>query len=239
MHDYQFYVSRENFQKKFVYLKDNEFRHCCRVLRKNEGDIINVFDGTGNVYQVKIIELNKDSAKCEIEKQIEYDISENPEIILGVGLVKTKALDILITQAVSLGIREFYPIQSEHSIKQNFNKERYLKKSLESVKQSGGIIIPEIHDPVNFETWIEKTNDIEMKIIALQEDSKPISQVISFNKKIKKTAVVIGPEGGFSNNEINSAKQSGFIPINIFENRLRTELAVTSVIASIYALQRR
>ena len=143
MHDYHFYSSRENIDENFISLVNNEFKHCCRVLRKNIGDEVDIFDGTGKLYEAEIVEISKNYAKCKILKTNFVDNTSNMKIHLGVGLVKSKALDIIVDQAVSLGISAFYPVETEHSIKKSFNLDRYEKKALESVKQSGQLILPD------------------------------------------------------------------------------------------------
>jgi len=231
MHDYHFYSSKENINGNIISLIDNEFKHCCRVLRKNIGDHVEIFDGTGKIYETKIGEISKNHAKCEIINTTEIDMTSQLKIHLGVGLVKSKALDLIVDQAVSLGISSFYPIETEHSIKKSFNLERYEKKALESVKQSGQLILPKIKDVLNFHQWMNTIEKIENKLICYQHSDIHLNNVGIEN--LKELVLFIGPEGGFSDNEIIMAKENGFKTINLIPTRLRTELAVTTALAGI------
>jgi len=231
MHDYHFYSPVENIDGNSISLVDSEFKHCCRVLRKNIGDQVDVFDGTGKLYVAEIVEISKNYAKCNIIKTETVDCLINLKIHLGVGLVKSKALDIIVEQAVSLGITSFNPVETEHSIKKSFNLDRYEKKALESIKQSGQLILPQINDLMSFDQWLKSIENIENKLICYQHSDYKFNDIAIEN--FDEIALFIGPEGGFSENEISIAKNNGFKTINLIPTRLRTELAVTTALAGI------
>lgn len=231
MHDYHFYSSQENINGKYISLIDNEFKHCCRVLRHNVGDHVDIFDGTGKLYKAKIVEISKNYAKCEVLNTNFVDISGKLRIHLGVGLVKSKALDIIVDQSVSLGISSFYPVETEHSIKKSFNLERYEKKVLESIKQSGQLVLPKIKEPLSFDQWLKSVENIENKLICYQHSENQLKNIDIEN--IDEIALFIGPEGGFSETEIKLAQKNGFKTVNLYSNRLRTELAVITALAGI------
>ncbi len=237
MHQYHFYTSKENIDNNFAFIVDNEFKHCCRVLRHKIGDEIEIFDGSGSLYEAKIIEIGKNQARCKITKIIKNVDSGVQKVHLAVGLVKTKALDLIIEQACSLGIYAFYPVETEHSIKKEFNLQRYEKKALESIKQSGKLSLPVINDVISFDDWQKEVKDVKTKLICYQHSTKLLNKIELSN--IDELAIFIGPEGGFSRDEIESAESEGFQTVNLFDGRLRTELAVTTALAGVYTLQRR
>ena len=237
MHDYRFFVDRENIYSHDLILVNEEFKHCCCVLRYGIGDKVTVFDGTGIVYKTEIMNVSKNQVQCKILEKTYQTTNNRLNVHLAVGLVKSKSLDLIIEQACSLGIFSFYPVETEHSIKKNFNYDRYIKKAIESIKQSGNTILPKINSIVSFNELIDKTKDIETKLICYQHSEIRMSQIEFCN--IKKLLVFIGPEGGFSQNEINYSITNGFQSINIFDNRLRVELAVTTTLAGIHTLYRR
>lgn len=236
MHDFQFYIPPEKVRNKLVTFDGEEYRHCCRVLRKNRGDVVKVFDGYGFHYNVRILNIYKSYAEGEIIKSYPKEKSVFPEVILGVGAVKNSALDTIVSQVSSLGVAHFYSLLTRHSVKRGFKKERFERIAIESVKQCGSAYLPKIHDKVGFDNWLNITQDEKLKLIAEQGSSMSLLKVMDEMKNIDKVAVMIGPEGGFSDDEIKTAKGNGFIPVNISKRRLRTELAVIVLLANIYSL---
>ena len=237
MHDYHFFTPKENINNSTLSITDNEFKHCCRVLRNKEGDKVDVFDGSGKLYETEIISIGKNEAKCKILKTIESENTDKLKIHLAVGLVKSKALDLIIEQACSLDIYAFYPVETEHSIKKDFKLDRYEKKALESIKQSGSLFLPKINDVMNFDQWLKQSQNISNKLICYQHAEQFLKSINI--TELTEMAVFIGPEGGFSQDEIKTAEKEGFQTVNLFDGRLRTELAVTTALAGIHTLNRR
>ncbi len=239
MHDFQFYIPPEKINDNLVTINGEEYRHCCRVLRKNRGDIIKVFDGYGFHYGVRILNIYENYAEGKIIKSYPKEKSIFPELFLGVGTVKNSTLDTIVNQVSSLGVAHFYSLLTRHSVKRGFKKERFKKIAIKSVKQCGSAYLPEIHDQINFDDWLDFTHNIKLKLIAEKDNSMPLLKVVNRVENIGEIAVMVGPEGGFSSNEIKTAEANGFIPVNISERRLRTELAVVVMLANIYPLDLR
>jgi len=233
MHDFQFYIPPEKINDNFVTINGEEYRHCFRVLRKNSGDIIKVFDGYGFRYDIRILNIYENYAEGKIVKSYPKEKNISPEIILGVGIVKNSALDTIVSQMSSLGVAHFYPLLTRHSIKRGFKRERFEKIAIESVKQCGSAYLPEIYNQINFDEWLYVTHNTELKLIAEKDNSMPLL-VVNGVENIGEIAVMVGSEGGFSSNEVKTAEANGFIPVNISERRLRTELAVVVMLANIY-----
>jgi 16S rRNA (uracil1498-N3)-methyltransferase len=237
MHDYHFFASEEDITEDLILLKDKEFTHCCRVLRYKSGDKISIFDGNGRIYETEIATVGKNEARCKILNLQQKNRENSLQIHLAVGLVKSKALDLIVEQACSLGISTFYPVETEHSVKKNFNHDRYVKKALESIKQSGQWFLPEIHDVMSFGHWLQRAEKLPKKLIGYQHSQNYLNK-IDFTGTTE-LGVFIGPEGGFSEDEIHIAESRGFHTVNLFDGRLRTELAVTTALAGINTLTRR
>ncbi len=234
MHEYLFFCSPDRIDNNKLSLVDAEFKHCCRVLRHKVGDEIDVFDGTGTLYHAKIIKIGKHIASCKILKR--SIVNKNKFTIhLAVGLVKSKALDLIVSQATSLGITSFTPLATEHSIKRKFNHARYQKKMLEAIKQSRQLTLPRINNIMSLSEWHNRYDITDLKLVGYQHADKSLPTFIT--GKTKSVALVIGPEGGFTNSELKSVKKVGFQAVNINKNRLRTELAVTATLSGIHILK--
>jgi len=233
MHHYYFYVSTENISNNTATLTGDDFRHCVQVLRKKAGDEVSVIDGNGNIVHTIIQEVTRTSCNCRILTKETQPKALKTDIVLGFGIVKTKALELLIRDATALGVTDMVPLQTIHSIKQSLNVERAQKIAVESIKQSGNYYLPKIKKPQSLSKWLGGLTADTVKIVCAQESHRKISELLSGKNPIKSIAVLVGPEGGLHDDEAALATDSGFIPVNLNPYRLRTELAAIAAISSI------
>jgi len=235
MHRYFFYVSPGKIQNDTAILEGDEFRHCIHVLRKITGDEISLFNGRGEIFTSAIERIAKKYCECRIISTEKIRKPISTDIVLAFGLIKSKALDLVIREASALGVGQFVPLFTQHSVKQGFNSDRMQKIAIESLKQSGNFYLPEIHEPVELSDWLDMAISVSVKLVAEQDHSISLQTALTKQIDHKKVAILIGPEGGLHSDEIESAVIKGFTPVSIHPYRLRTELAAIVAIASIYA----
>lgn len=235
MHVYQFFIAPETIHDGKFNLAGDEFRHCCRVLRKTAGGEIDIFDGQGRRWTARIESIGKESAECRITQEYPLQPRLKPAILLGVGILKSNLLDEIVVSATALGVAFIVPLSTIHSVKNRVNLQRLKKLSLAAMKQSGLAYTPQITNCQSLDAWIEMVSDVDLKMIAEQHDSVGLGQIKDLTAA-GQVAVMIGPEGGFDETELRQAREAGFITINIFPYRLRTELAVVTALAGIRTL---
>ncbi|MFH1213328.1 MAG: RsmE family RNA methyltransferase [Candidatus Neomarinimicrobiota bacterium] len=235
MHTYQFYIPSERIIDGQFFLEGDEFRHCCRVLRKNAGEKIDIFNGYGRRWSAQIDSIDRNQAKCRILDEYPPQPRLQPEIILGVGLLKSNLIDEIVVNATALGVTDVVPLLSVHAVKNKINRARLQKLTVTALKQSGLAWISRIHECLSLAEWFDLVRPVPLKMIAEQFDSLALNRVASL-ASASQVAVMIGPEGGFSESEMEQARQVGFTAVNIFPYRLRTELAATVAIAGIRSL---
>jgi len=235
MHAYQFYIAPVEGQRspQFI-LKDTEFRHCCRVLRKTTGDEIDVFDGVGHRWTAQIESIDKTCAECRIIKEFPPQLRLKPGLILGIGILKSNLIDEIVVNATALETNVIAFLHTVHSVKNQINKPRLEKLALTAAKQSGQAYLPQIL-ALSMSEWFQFSSDVELKLIDERYDSVILSQIENLNK-VHKIAVMIGPEGGFDESELRQARETGFEKVNIFSYRLRTELAAVMALAGLRTL---
>lgn len=234
MHDFQFYVQPGEVHDRRAVLKGDERDHCCRVLRKRVGDVIILFDGNGNQYEAEISSINKDVVECLICQQRPKLNRIVPEIHLGICLVKNAAFDEVLTTSSALGVHAIYPLATQHSVKQHVNPERMRKIVLNSVKQSGNGYLPEVAELTGLADWLKIVMNFNIKLVAEKDESLSLSALVPEPCKTDRIAALIGPEGGLSRDELDLCQAAGFLVINLFPYRLRTELATTVMISQLY-----
>jgi 16S rRNA (uracil1498-N3)-methyltransferase len=212
----------EIIENEICVLNSEESKHCISVLRHDNGDIVDVFSRSGEIYTAKII--NDSHKKCVLSIIDSKPVYRRPEF-LHIAMALTKNVDRFewfVEKAVEIGIEEITPVLSEHSERKNLNVDRMEKIVISAMKQSLNLNFPKINPPVDFKEFIRLKSE-ETKCIAYCEE-----KTISFAETIasgKPTLTMIGPEGDFSKQEIEMAIAKGFIPVSLGRNRLRSETA--------------
>ncbi len=203
-------------------LSEEEARHCIKVLRKKQGDTINVIDGFGTFYVCKITEITKRDCKFEIVSQ---ETEKAFPFHLHIAIAPTKNMDRLewfVEKCTEIGISEITFLLCDRSERKHIKLERLHKIAVSASKQSIKAKIPILNDLIKYSDFIKK--DIEgTKQIAHLVDNK--RDYISKSNTSDNYTILIGPEGDFSPKEVESALDTNYQPISLGPNRLRTETA--------------
>jgi 16S rRNA (uracil1498-N3)-methyltransferase len=221
----QFFFGQYNLYDKSVQLDPVEQKHCLKVLRKKTGDLIQVTDGTGKIYETRIVDDNWKNPvfTCEEIKEV-----EERKYALSIAIALTKNLqrvEWFLEKSTEIGIDSIYFIESSRSEKAKFKKERFENILRSAAKQSGNLKLPKMYELQSFEDYIEKPFfEKEQKFIAYCED-KPEAHLFSQLEKGISASVLIGPEGDFTSEEVQLAEGKGFNRISLGNSRLRTETA--------------
>jgi len=205
-------------------LNEEESRHCSKVLRLKEGEIVYLTDGIGHLYQCRI--AKSDSKKCKITIEERLPSSPPKSWSLHIGMAPTKNIDRFewfVEKATEIGINEISPIFCDRSERKFLKTSRLEKVIIAALKQSLRTYKPIINEPVDFCDLITRPS-IGQKFIACCEMSQK-QELMKIYRKESDVLILIGPEGDFSATEISKAQSNGFIPISLGNTRLRTETA--------------
>jgi len=234
--DFQhFYVSPDHIDGTTCTIEGDEFRHAALVLRKKIGDALTAIDGKGFLYSGNIIEMNKKHLVMSIDEQI-YNVGESRlRLSLALSLLKGNHFEWVVEKGTELGIAVFQPMITEHTVVEGGLKtERRWQKALAAMKQSGRSICPEIQQPCHFSELLEKSS-WEMAFIAHEHAAEEKEINWSALQSITRATLFVGPEGGFSSSEVETAVQHGVIPIYLGQRRLRSETAALAGAVKILA----
>tara|TARA_B100001029_G_C15056877_1_gene455084 strand:- start:495 stop:1202 length:708 start_codon:yes stop_codon:yes gene_type:complete len=219
----QFFYSNKIYTDKIL-IPIDEARHILKVLRKHNGDDIQVVDGLGNLYHARIISDSINHCKAKI-----ISIEEKyqcPDYYIHIAISPPKSHDRLesfIEKAVEIGVQEISFIVTNHSERNIIKKNRINKCAISAMKQSLKAYYPIINDTIMMSEFIKKCKSIEKYIAYLSKDNN--THLFNTAFKDNNYCILIGPEGDFSQMEINQSKKYGFIPVSLGNNRLRTETA--------------
>ena len=221
-----FFYSK-NISDDFIFLDNMESKHCIKVLRKTKGDIVHVVDGKGTLYKGKIMEINLKNCQVKINEVINDYGCNDYYIHIGISPIKNHdRLEWFLEKSVEIGIDEISLIKCNRTIRHTIKLERLYRTAVTAMKQTLKAKIPKINNVVNFDEFINNCSNKNKFICHLEESER--LDLFSFKKKIKKSkncSIIIGPEGDFTNKEIDEAKNYNFMPVTLGDSRLRTETA--------------
>ncbi len=209
---------------EFFTLNKEESKHIVRVLRKKSGDRFFVTNGKGSLFDVEIAEANPKACILKIlQEKVEYG---KRVYSLHIAIAPTKNInryEWFLEKATEIGIDKISPVICEHSERKVIKPERLEKVIVAAAKQSVKAYFPALLPISKFELFLQN-NRKGNKLIAVcsGEEVVPIQKALS---KKEDTIILIGPEGGFSPEEIAMAKEYGFKTVSLGDNRLRTETA--------------
>jgi 16S rRNA (uracil1498-N3)-methyltransferase len=217
-------------------LNEKESRHCIRVLRMTEGTPVKVIDGKGNLFEGVI--SNADQKKCEINiNNIIRDFEKRDyRLHIAISPVKNhERFEWFIEKSVEIGIDEITPLICKNTEKQRIKPERINNIIISAMKQSIKAGITILNEAASFEDFIKKEVPGK-KFIAHCGSTGERVKIDQGYSKGDDAVILIGPEGDFSDNEINKATTAGFKPVHLGKSRLRTETAGIAACYSIYFL---
>lgn len=213
-----------DIQGKQYTLNETESKHAVRVLRLANGDGIQLIDGNGNFYEAQIIDAHPKRCKVEVIKTVTGFGKRNH--YLHVAVAPTKNIDRFewfLEKATEIGIDEITPILCEHSERKAIKDERLEKVIVSAMKQSLKAYLPKLN-PLTPLKELFDTDFSGKKFIAhcYDQDKRELKNELEGSQKI---LVLIGPEGDFSEDEVEMAIDQKFVPVSLGESRLRTETA--------------
>lgn len=243
----KFFVKASQIKNNKIEIINEDVNHIANVLRCKIEDELNVCNiDNGKNYETKIIQINKDSICLEIIKNIESESESNIHINILQGLPKADKMELIIQKSTELGAKEITPVNMERCVVKINNKDeqkkidRWQKIAEVASKQSGRNIIPKINSVIKLKDIEKILADYDLVLVAYEkEENNTLKQeLLSLKEKMKEKsnlniAILIGPEGGISESEIEYLKQVGTKIITLGKRILRTEtvaLAMTSII---------
>lgn len=230
---HKFFISKENIHGDSCIIEGEDVKHIYKVLRLDSGDKVNINDGEGTEYLGEIEEVNKKEVKIKLIEKVELNNESNLKVQLYQGMPKSAKMDLIVQKCTELGISEITPIITERVVVKSelseFKKvDRWNRIALEACKQSKRSLIPVINTPIEFEELQEALNKYDLIVVPYEnQKGEGIKYVVNEvkNKEIKDVAIIIGPEGGFEESEIQSFKDLGAYIVTLGPRILRTETA--------------
>ena len=224
------FYSKFNINNKLITINEIDSKHITRSFRKNKGDLIRITNGEGLLCEAEILEKGK-NIKVKVISRI---IHEPDKLSIHVAISPLKNIsrfEWFVEKATELGISQITPVISKYSEKKKINKERLERIITSSLKQSNQFFLPKINPVTTFSSFI--LNNAEEKIMANLRTENKLKKELFKNNSM---CILIGPEGGFSDEEINLAKEKKIKEITLGNSRLRSETAAIYLISALKTL---
>jgi len=213
----------QNIKDNMAIFTEEEARHI-KVLRKKTGDVLHFIDGVGGWYKGEIMEVHKKQCVLSI---LEHSPSYNQrKVHLHIAIAPTKNINRLewfLEKATEIGIDEITPILCDRSERKKIRNDRLEKILLSAAKQSLKAYLPKLNELTDYQDFIKKEND-SLKYIAYCNDDN-LNHLKKEYSSPQNVTILIGPEGDFSEKEIQFALENNYQGISLGDSRLRTETA--------------
>ena len=225
-----FYAPPERIDGRYVVIEGDELSHLAHVMRKKAGDRIMVVDGTGCAYDVVLETVTKRSARGIVRESYRRYHEPEPNVTLAVGILKNPSkFDFLVEKATEIGVIGIIPMRTERTIPSHAKTDRWQKLALSAMKQCGRSSLPKVGELTSLEEVLRTGGSYRRTFVAHVDADHPAFGDKPILAGADSTLILVGPEGGFSEDEISRCAAAGFEPLSLGERRLRTETAAIAL----------
>jgi 16S rRNA (uracil1498-N3)-methyltransferase len=235
---HRFFISKTTLKEKRATVTGGELEHMTRVLRLRPGDRIVLFDDGGEEHEGVIRSYGPHDAEIEILNSVRPQRESQLEIVLAQALGKGDKMDLVVEKSTELGVSSIAPFLSSRTVPKPDTErgaarhERWRKIALSAAKQSGRTKIPDILELSDFSTLVSRSWPSEEKLLFEPGKARDtLRQVVLERPRINSILLTIGPEGGFTPEELTEATEGGFRIVQLGTRILRTETAAVSALS--------
>ncbi|MBU2953617.1 16S rRNA (uracil(1498)-N(3))-methyltransferase [Marinobacter sp. F3R08] len=214
-------------------LDDNAAQHVGRVLRMQPGQELRLFNGDGNDYSATITSASKKNVQVQVGTAEANTTESSLEIVLGQTLSKGDRMDYAVQKAVEMGVTRIVPLTTERcDVRLRGDREdkrlrHWQSVAISAAEQCGRARVPDISPIMALSDWFRHTEDCDVRLVLHHRTEQSLDSMATPSR----IALMIGPEGGLSPEEISAAETAGFLPVALGPRILRTETAPVAAMA--------
>ena len=230
------YVAPEILDETVISLPRAASHYVARVLRLTVGDHIGLFDGSGREYRVCLTRVSAGQVRAERQALLAAASGRIGDTVLGQGLSQGPKMDWIVEKCSELGLAALVPLHTELSLVRSTGQRvaakmaRWQRIAAAAAAQCGRRTLLEIGAPSSLSDFCARHEAADLKIICWEhESSRGIRQALETGDSQRPVAVLVGPEKGFTEDEVAAAAAHGFVPVSLGPRRLRTETAAVVV----------
>ena len=226
----RFFVKSEQIWENVITITGDDARHIRAVLRMRPGDELTVCDGAGLDYLCRIMQIEEELVTVEIQDAIASYTEPQTKITLFQGVPKGDKMDLVVQKCVELGVTDIFPVSCSRSVAKLDKKEdkkiqRWQKIAEAAAKQSGRGIVPRVGHVLTFREAVIASKALDAQVIPYENEKRTGIREFAQGFSGQTLGLFIGPEGGFSPEEMYLAECNGMVPVTLGKRILRTETA--------------
>ncbi|EGT3615148.1 16S rRNA (uracil(1498)-N(3))-methyltransferase [Clostridium perfringens] len=230
---HKFFTPAHMFSDTHAVITGEDVKHIYKVLRVKPGEKVVVNNLESEEFLGEVEEVNKQEVSIKILEKLDVNNESNLHITLFQGMPKAAKMDLIVQKCVELGISDIIPTITDRvdvKLKGEFKKlDRLNKIALEACKQSKRTVIPTVSEPMSFEEVLNKIDELDLMVIPYENATgygiRAMVNSIENKSNIKNVGIMVGPEGGFEESEIEALKEKGAHIVTLGPRILRTETA--------------
>lgn len=230
---HKFFTPAHMFSDTHAVITGEDVKHIYKVLRVKQGEKVVVNNLQSEEFLGEVEEVNKQEVSIRILEKLDVNNESNLHITLFQGMPKATKMDLIVQKSVELGVSEIIPTITDRvdvKLKGEFKKlDRLNKIALEACKQSKRTIIPQVLAPMSFEDVLNKIDELDLMVIPYENATgygvRAMVNSIDDKSSIRNIGIMVGPEGGFEESEIEALKEKGAHIVTLGPRILRTETA--------------
>ena len=231
------YVPPPQISEDTIYISESERHHLLNVLRLKTDDQVEAFDGVGNRYIASLCDTRTSPLQAKI-RQHQFLPHTPPYITLFQGLPKFDKMDLIVQKTTEIGVNEIVPMICQRSIPKSIVQEkrtvRWQRIANEAAKQCKRPHFAHVFAPQGLEECLGRVLHLDLLILLWEgEKRQGLKEILRNQGKAKSVGLFVGPEGGFTDEEVKLAVQNGCLPATFGDNILRTETAAIVSVASV------
>ncbi len=228
----RFFIKKKDITESSATIYGSEAIHLQKVLRLTKGKRIELVDDSGCEYSAEITSVSPEAVDVNILDTPDSGTESPIRLIVAQAFLKDRKMDTLVRQFTELGVSFFFPFVAERSIARPDKKrfparlERWRKIAKESVKQCKRTLVPEIGPALSFEETLHFGKNCDLSIVLWEKGLTPLNhKMMGHNTQRSELLLMLGPEGGFSSQEIEKAEEAGFAVASLGPRILKAETA--------------
>lgn len=239
------FVEPAKLAEEVVVLHDEDHRYLTRVLRLGVDETVTLFDGKSVEATARIVRIGPRALELKIEERRPVSAIDRPHVTVIQGLAKGEKLDVVVQKATELGAARIIPVTTTraiarldaNTIRTMSRRARWQKIAREASRQSGRLDVPEIEGVTALVTAMNASPKDALKLLLWEGARQTSLRTVLPDKPPQQIVIAIGPEGGFTVEEVDQARHAGFVPVGLGPRILRTETAAMVVLSILgYAL---
>lgn len=236
----RYFVENKNIYNNLAIIDSNDFHHIKNVMRMNISDKLEICDYSENLYLAEIIKFNKDNVEVKLVEKLNSNTELNTNVTIALGLTKQAKIEEVVKRITELGATGFFAVELTYSNVRlkNFklNYSRLDKIVKEASEQSKRTKILKINESLSFKNFLDFSKSFDILVFAyegLKDNNEQLLNDLIKTFENKNVLVLVGPEGGFTNDEVEILKQNKFIPVGLGRRILRLETAPLYILSAV------